>query len=576
MAGSKETPRQRMIGMMYLVLTALLALNVSKEIVNAFVRLNDKIEDSNRILQSTIDQHYNQLSMAMAMKNTRAQAEKWNNKAMEIREAVEKEQQYLLSETNDLLRETEGQSSNWLEKDPKTGKTRLKKLMEVESKDDYDAATRIFVGGNPLDPNQRGKQLRQRLHALRDKVCNVLGTYDDLGRSYKFDAALTVNYDPADPRTFIGLKKALATVNPADSALIARIYRTLSYPSTLTEYEETTSWQGAMFDHAPVVAAAAILTSLRSDIKTAEALAAQHLSSKMNIEMIHVNKIEPVAFAPKAYLNMGDTMPLRVMIAAYDSNDVSKLRFSENPELSNATEQSGPISIKATSPGVKTIYGNIGVRERGEIVWKPWSFTYEVGQPTASISPTDLNILYAGSHENKITATASGYSPQDISLTGQGLSITRGGNGGYLVKVPVSHIGHTVKLSVIAKGKNIGSMDFRVKKVPKPDSYLGSISSTDNVVSKSQFIAGLNSGLRLGYGADVPIVFPFKVLSFEIEYSVGAAQGRPIVCSGTKISATDIDILSKLRPGASVTFRKIRGIGPSGAEWCNPIVLTIK
>lgn len=468
MAGNKETPRQRMIGMMYLVLTALLALNVSKEIVNAFVRLNDKIEDSNRILQSKIDQDYNELSMAMALKHMRAVGEKWNNKALEIKMAVDKENTFLLNETNDLLKETEGRSSNWLEKDSKTGKLRLKGLMEVESKDDYDAATRLFVGGDPTAPNDRGQQLRNRLQALRDKICNVIGTYEENKTAYSFDASRINGYDPRNAKTFGLLRDALKTANPRDTAIIARVYRTLSYPSTLTEYEETTSWQGAMFDHAPVVAAVAILTSLRSDIKTAEALAIDLLSSKIRSELIPVNKIEPVAFAPKGYLNVGDTMPLRVMIAAYDSNDVSRIRFAENPELQNASEQTGPISIKATTPGIKTIYGSIAVRERGELVWKPWNFTYEVGQPSASISPTDLNILYAGSHENKIAATASGYSSQEISLTGAGLTITRSGTGNYLVKVPVSKVGQVVKLNVMARGQNVGSMDFRVKRAPNP------------------------------------------------------------------------------------------------------------
>ena len=46
MGGGKETPRQKMVGLMYLVLMALLAMNVSKEIINAFVTLNNKLESS--------------------------------------------------------------------------------------------------------------------------------------------------------------------------------------------------------------------------------------------------------------------------------------------------------------------------------------------------------------------------------------------------------------------------------------------------------------------------------------------------------------------------------------------------
>jgi hypothetical protein len=200
-----------------------------------------------------------------------------------------------------------------------------------------------------------------------------------------------------------------------------------------------------------------------------------------------------------------------------------------------------------------------------------------VGQPTASISPTDLNILYAGTHENRISATASGYSSEEISLVGAGLNIQRNGNGGYLVKVPVSQVGHTVRLSVMARGRNVGSMDFRVKKVPKPLTYLGDISSSDNTVSKSRFMIALQSGMRLGPDPNVPIVFPFTVTAFEIDYDIpGGAKGKTIFCNGPKISPQDIVTLSRLKAGANIYFRKIRGNGPSGPERCNPILLTLQ
>ena len=58
MAGYKETPRQKMIAMMYLVLTALLALNVSKEILNAFLVVNESMESTNESISSKIDDSY--------------------------------------------------------------------------------------------------------------------------------------------------------------------------------------------------------------------------------------------------------------------------------------------------------------------------------------------------------------------------------------------------------------------------------------------------------------------------------------------------------------------------------------
>lgn len=574
MAGNKETPRQRMIGMMYLVLTALLALNVSKEIVNAFIRLNDKIEDSNAILESKLSQDYDEFKFAMAVKETRVTAQKWNDKALAIKSKVEKEITYLLNETNSLLQETEGKDSKWLVDDKRTGNVKLRSLMDVEAKDDYDAATRLFVGGDPTAPVERGQQLRNRLQHLRDEICAALGTYSLKEKHFKFDPQAIKNYDPKDPKTFKFLKEALKTANKEDTAVIARVYKTLSYPLTLTEYDETTSWQGALFDHAPVVAAAAILTSLRSDIKTAESLAIDHLVAKLGEKIINVNKIEPVAFAPKGYLNVGDTMPLRVMIAAYDSNDVSKIHYSEDPEMKAHNEITGSMTIRATTPGIKNIYGKIAVKERGELVWKPWAFSYEVGAPSASISHTDLNVLYTG-FDNNIAATASGYSSNEINLVGPGVTITKKG-AAYVVNVPPSMAGQRVKLSVMAKGKNVGTMEYRVKKVPKPSTFFGTSTTSDSYISKSQLLASMNAGLRLGYDQDAIITVPFTVISYEILISVPNGQSKPIKVTGAKPSAADQNLLRTLKAGTSITFREIKGTSRGGQVRGSNISLTIQ
>jgi hypothetical protein len=574
MAGNKETPRQRMIGMMYLVLTALLALNVSKEIVNAFIRLNDKIEDSNTILQSKVNQDYQKFEFAMAVKSTRIAAQKWNEKALHIKSKVDMEINFILNETNFLLQETEGKESNWLVNDKKTGNKKLRSLMEVEAKDDYDAATRLFVGGDPTAPIQRGQALRNQLQKLRDEICSTIGTYNELGKKWKFDPTSVKNYDPKNPKTFKSLNNALKFANKNDTAVIARIYKTLSYPLNLTEYDETTSWQGALFDHAPVVAAAAILTSLRSDIKTAESLAIDHLVGKLGSLMIPINKIEPVAFAPKGYLNVGDTMPLRVMIAAYDSNDVSKIHYSEDPEMKAPNEITGPMTIRATTPGIKNIYGKIAVKERGELVWKPWSFSYEVGAPSASISHTDLNVLYTG-FDNNIAATASGFSSNEISLVGTGVSISKKGTA-YVVNVPANMAGQKVKLIVMARGKNVGSMEYRVKKVPKPGTYFGTSTTSDSYITKSQLLANINSGLRLGYDADAIITVPFNVISYKILVGVPNGPTKEITVNGPKLSVPDQNFLKSLRPGTSITFREIKGNSRGGMVRGSNISLTIQ
>ena len=83
MSGGKETPRQKMIGMMYLVLTALLALNVSKEILNAFVIIEDGLNVTNKNFDSKNELLYSKFDKAMADNKTKT--EPWYKKAKEAK-----------------------------------------------------------------------------------------------------------------------------------------------------------------------------------------------------------------------------------------------------------------------------------------------------------------------------------------------------------------------------------------------------------------------------------------------------------------------------------------------------------
>jgi gliding motility-associated protein GldM len=182
MAGGKETPRQKMIGMMYLVLTALLALNVSKQIVAAFITLNDKIDRSATSLDTRIDATYTLFDQKGA--TLRAEQsdlrifELWNSKAENLKKSSSELVSFLLSECNEMIKVAEGK--DWIEMKDESGNiTKLKSLDEIENMDDYDIPTNMFVGGNPSAPNGRGVEIVTRIHQFRNEVANAMGTYYD-------------------------------------------------------------------------------------------------------------------------------------------------------------------------------------------------------------------------------------------------------------------------------------------------------------------------------------------------------------------------------------------------------------
>lgn len=579
MAGGKETPRQKMIGMMYLVLTALLALNVSKEIINAFVKLNDKIEDGNHMVDSKTIEALSKFEAMMAVPQTKASTKPWFERADKIHVASFKIQEYLLNETNDLLKAVDGPDVNFLKDSSLTYKSldgkvykykTLRNLMAVNGKDKYDEGTNLFVGGDPTRVNERGTKLRTDIEKLRDEMCSTMANYTEGKKTWKFNPAAAKGYDPKEKNTWKKLDDAVKDCNPADQQKIKQVYKMLSYPQKFTEHGEETTWQGAMFDHSPSVAACAFFTAIRGDVKTAEAIALEHLTTKLEQPLIKINKIEPMAFARTAYLNTGDSMTLKVKIAAYDSTDVPLIKYDEG---AGEKEVTGDIRINATSPGEKEIKGFIGVKQKGELVWKPWTFKYEVGQPMGVISPIEMNVLYAG-YDNKVQATASGFPNEKVTLSIPGATCSKGAQNVYTVKVSASMVGKTVKASVSGAGKQVGTMDFRIRSLPKPTSFLGSVANTESRIGRSQLAAALNSGVRIGYDESIPLKVAFKVTKFEVVVQVGAAT-KTIPCGGA-LTAEARNLINQLKPGAALTITGIRGVGPAGEVRAAPIALVIQ
>lgn len=530
MAGGKETPRQKMIGMMYLVLTALLALNVTKEVVNAFVTINDKLDQSASIINDKVNEDY----LAFEMKRMTLIAKKadlslyhtWKTKADTLRAETASLVGYILNECNDMIKEVEG--VDWVAEngtDDDGNITHLKPLMDIEVKDNYDVPTQLFIGSNPEDPIERGLAIRERIHAFRNIVTETMGTYREKDKKWTFNAP----ENPAD------LSTALLSANPNDTVYLSHFYKSLSIPETLFDAgeEKEMPWVSATFNHAPLVAAAAMFTSLKVDIKNAESIASGYMLAKIDEPPYPINKIEPMAIAPTAYMNLGDSMELNVLIAAYDSTEVYKIKWGMDEDTipERWKETTGGINLAGAAPGPHRLKGAIGVRERGGLVWKPWSFDYTVGQPMGVVSQPEMRVLYRG-YKNKLEATASGFPADKVTLRGAGCSLRREGdtwiaspNGG----------SRQASISVVAQKEdgttvNLGTFDYVVKGLPAPEIKLGSISNGD-IVSRSSVLA--QGRVRGTLGPEVNLTnVNFKIISGQVKVDGIMRKGR-VLNNGT-------------------------------------------
>ena len=557
MAGGKETPRQKMIGMMYLVLTALLALNVSKQIVAAFVTINDKLEASNEIINNKTGDVYFGFSQKraalLAMKGNTEKLDLWESKAIRLKSQTSELVGFLLSECNVMIKESEGE--DWIEKTDSTGNiTQLKPLMKITGMDNYDIPTNLFVGGDPTEPNERGMALRKKIHNFRDSITVIMATYKEGTKSYSF----------TPPTNESGLNEALKTVNSKDTGKVAQFYKSLTIPSELPSHEhdaEPMPWSSVMFDHAPIVAAAAIFTSLKLDIKNAEALSSEYMLAKVEAPMFNFNKIEPLPFAGASYINQGDSLLLQVLIAAIDTNNVAKIRYGIDDSIpGNWVTTTGGIALDGQIPGPHMVTGQIGVEQQGEITWKDWSFDYSVGQPMGVVSQPNLNVLYKNYDKNEVIGTASGFSQDNISLKGTNCRIVQR-NGKYYAE-PTG--GSNASISVVGRKEdgsslNLGTFNYRVLPLPKPDVYLGQALNGSTITGST---LRNSTGLFAKYDASVPLNVQFKVTSYSVSISGVNQQKKE---GSNRITPEVKSYLNNARRGNTVTFF-CKVVGPNGQK----------
>ncbi len=108
---------------------------------------------------------------------------------------------------------------------------------------------------------------------------------------------------------------------------VRNIYVRMTIPKKVMNHGEDYPWIFGQFDHAPIVAASAVMTSVRSDVLQVQTLLLNWYSSRVKVQSFNFNKIDPLAFSATSYINQGDSLGLRVMIAAYDSSEAMELKY---------------------------------------------------------------------------------------------------------------------------------------------------------------------------------------------------------------------------------------------------------
>ncbi len=573
MAGGKETPRQKMIGMMYLVLTALLALNVSKTILDAFVAIEDNTQKSNIMNHDRGQGFYMDLTSELAAtKDDAENAAKREKIKFYIKqmEKVDVETAKMIKQIDDIklhILEKSGEEIDfaptnknneekiiWSKYDPKNYPVlpiRMN-LMAVQAKDQYDVPMFEIIGEDIRNPTGMGKKLWEDFNNYRSKLVETLGTYN-LGGNFSIKPTKINMYkDNKDLTTKVTkmVRDSKANLQEDENVLI-QIYMSL----TKLEKENVNGvkdvhWIGKTFDHSPLVAALASLSSMQQDILSARATALSHIKGKISTGEFSFNKVMALAYGP-AIANGGDEVELKVMMAAFDSDNQPKVTSSTGEITVDGGQ--GTVKLKTSANGEMTITGTVAIKKKsGDTKTEKWEHTIKIMKPEGTVTLPDMNVLYRG-YPNIVTGVASGYD-QTILAGASNVSLAK--SGSHWIGSPGAGAEAVISVSgkntVTGKTQPLGKFNFRVRPLPKPSIFVGSTGAGGKISSNP-------GGLNAGYPPEIPLNANFTVLDWEVQVSgiMGKATGN-----GSSLAGVN-KILGQAKAGSSVMIEA--GVrGPDG------------
>lgn len=550
MAAAKETPRQKMIGMMYLVLTALLALNVSADILDAFAIVNDGLEKTNASVESKIEDYYNIFEQQYSRQPEKAQI--YWDKANEIRVKTDEIINYIEKEIKvPLVIETENITEQELLASKDSKKSLIRNvdkinpenrrvfyefdLNNIGAKDKYDAATNFMINqGNATI-------LKEKIQQYREFVVN---TVEDAGiANYNKYVGLLTDYD-------LNGDKIIYTDNDGQEL----------------------SWENKNFEHIILTAEIAILNKIVGEIQTTEydaitALFKQIGSSDFKFESVKARVIQKSDFIIK-----GQNYEAEIFIAAADTSKAFDVKYfmgtddynkaKGEPVKLNSKEGKVILSFPATTVGVQKYAGRIEIpRPDGTMAFYDFNESFQVAPPSVTVAPINMMVMYE-ELQNPISVSAPGFTSDEITINVEGGKYTKGAtNGEYFVEVNKG--AKLVKVHVSAKDDNgkmvdMGYQEFRVKMVPDPVVKIGDI--TGGKVDKEVL-------LSIGRVMAVMKDFDFKDFNYTVDsYTVSTYRGTFIdkQNKGPKFNDEVIALISNAQTGQRIQFQDICVKSPKG------------
>ncbi len=502
---------------MYLVLTALLALNVSNEILNAFKTLSLSIDRSNKSIDQKNIEVYDAIKENEKAPGQEAKVKPFREKADAVVKRADDMVKFFEVWKKRITLEAGGYNI-----DPEDSALHIPARM-----DNIDATTKLLV------ENKGGDTMKKQIMDVREFFLSQLSKED------------TAKLSPLMPLRISHAKK--------------------------NDHNPTGDWSIENFEHMPAIAAIALFSKYQNDVRSSEALILNRLFEEAHMKDIKFDTIGAVAVPKTSYALDGEKIEASILLAAFNKEQKPTVTVlggggSTKPAVNGVVAW----ETVAHGVGLQTVRGIIELKTEQKTEKREWKFEYMVGTTGASMALDKMNVFYIGV-ENPVTVAAAGYSVEDVSIAAAAGGCTITGEKGHFVIKDLKKIDAKFVVEIRAKTKEgpikkVGEMVIRVKKIPDPVAMVNG--KPGGGMPASIFRAQMGPVANLaGFDFDAK----FKIVSFD--YST-TPKGKDYMgpfhvenrAAGTRFTDNPqvTKILQQAKAGDKVFLDEIKAVGPDG------------
>jgi gliding motility-associated protein GldM len=515
-----ESPRQKMINMMYLVLTAMLALNVAAETLYAFKIVDSSLiktylsfTDKNRSLLKDFDHAY---------ENNQGKVERWHVLANQVHHKSDSLIRYIVDIKEELAMEsggvvvTKGDKIN--PKFPIITNNNNDSIM-VKKQDDLNVSPQIMLTMG------RGKELQDAVNAYKDYLKGVVGNHPQIIEN--LESSLDVN-DPV-----------------RDEKLIDKS----------TNYR---TWPQQNFESTPVIASLTLLSKLQIDVRNAESAVLRHLYYQIDASSYKFTGLKAKVIPDASYIFQGQEYKARIFLSAEDTTQNLEVFIDGQNRALPVEGNEAIFRITPNQVGEFKYSGNIRYRipDSDDYGNRPFSFDFQVARPAVTISPTKMNVLYKDL-QNPVSISVPGIPSNRLEPTCTNGRIFKSGDNWIIEPNDLDPLGERTKVIVYANldgvRKQMGDMVFRVKRVPNPIATVDNLSSGTITRDRLRLQNGVFAKL-----ADFDFDMEFEVTSFIMVVPTSGGMTNTLPSNSFRFTDEQRRLLNGLGTGDKVYFENIR------------------